>query len=588
MGQPTAWSKTTDFSDYATAHPSAPFAAPELDTELDNARTTVGQLRTNIALIQRDDGELANESVGIDQLADETLALFSLTAAEVRGDWVTATAYAVGDVVGKSGVAYICVTAHTSGTFSTDLAAAKWAAMGATTSSLAATAVTFSAAGNISAVTVQAAIEELDSEKAALAGSASQTFTVSPATSSGHAVTMRQVQRNSLLHAVAGGSADALTATIASGETALVDGMRVCIEATAANATTAPTLNLTLGSTATGAVTIKKGSNGALLAGDIAGAGHKLDLCYDETNTAWQLLNPAYGISSATTSINGLTEDLQPVKTADYVETYDASASGSKKVLLANLPLPRSYLAGGTLSNNGSDATNDIDVAAGECRDSTNAVNLRWSSFTGKQLDAFWAAGSAAGMRDTGSIGNGTWHIYAILKDSDGTVDILASTSASSPTMPGGYTYFRRIGSILRESASIVSFVQDGDDFMRASPVLDVNVTNPGTSAVTRTLSVPTGVRVKAQVQVTYASGNSVEGAAYLSDLSQTDLQASVSAAPLATVHNDSQTVERGSGPLYVWTNTSGQIRSRQDNADSGTVLRIATLGWVDPRGRAS
>lgn len=43
-----------------------------------------------------------------------------------RGAWVTATAYAVNNLVRESGTTYICLVAHTAGTFSTDLAAAKW------------------------------------------------------------------------------------------------------------------------------------------------------------------------------------------------------------------------------------------------------------------------------------------------------------------------------------------------------------------------------------------------------------------------------------------------------------------------------
>lgn len=43
--------------------------------------------------------------------------------------WVTATAYAVGDMRSNGGINYYCVTAHTSGTFSTDLAAGNWYAM---------------------------------------------------------------------------------------------------------------------------------------------------------------------------------------------------------------------------------------------------------------------------------------------------------------------------------------------------------------------------------------------------------------------------------------------------------------------------
>ncbi len=43
-----------------------------------------------------------------------------------RGAWLTATAYVLNDTVAQGGNVYLCVTAHTSGTFATDLAAAKW------------------------------------------------------------------------------------------------------------------------------------------------------------------------------------------------------------------------------------------------------------------------------------------------------------------------------------------------------------------------------------------------------------------------------------------------------------------------------
>jgi hypothetical protein len=43
--------------------------------------------------------------------------------------WVTATVFAVGDLRSNGGVNYYCTTAHTGGTFATDLAASKWYAM---------------------------------------------------------------------------------------------------------------------------------------------------------------------------------------------------------------------------------------------------------------------------------------------------------------------------------------------------------------------------------------------------------------------------------------------------------------------------
>jgi len=41
-------------------------------------------------------------------------------------DWVTATAYSIGDIVNESQSYYFCLVAHTSGTFATDLTAGKW------------------------------------------------------------------------------------------------------------------------------------------------------------------------------------------------------------------------------------------------------------------------------------------------------------------------------------------------------------------------------------------------------------------------------------------------------------------------------
>ncbi len=49
---------------------------------------------------------------------------------DVATAWTTTTAYVVNDYVTNSNSTYICETAHTSGTFATDLAAGKWAVAG--------------------------------------------------------------------------------------------------------------------------------------------------------------------------------------------------------------------------------------------------------------------------------------------------------------------------------------------------------------------------------------------------------------------------------------------------------------------------
>ncbi len=62
-----------------------------------------------------------------------------------EGAWVTATAYALSNVVKQIGNRYECAIAHTSGTFATDLGAGKWVLLGVDPSTI----VSFTAAGQI-------------------------------------------------------------------------------------------------------------------------------------------------------------------------------------------------------------------------------------------------------------------------------------------------------------------------------------------------------------------------------------------------------------------------------------------------------
>jgi hypothetical protein len=52
--------------------------------------------------------------------------LTSVSAQTWRSDWLTTTSYNLNDLVKESGNVYICLEAHTSATFATDLAALKW------------------------------------------------------------------------------------------------------------------------------------------------------------------------------------------------------------------------------------------------------------------------------------------------------------------------------------------------------------------------------------------------------------------------------------------------------------------------------
>lgn len=108
------------------------------------------------------------------------------------------------------------------------------------------------------------------------------------------------LQNNLCNSSVAGGTSDALTGSYNPGITSLPSAgngvLTLYLRAASANTTTTPTFTPNSGTIA--AKTIVKGNGLALVAGDIAGGGHWIELQYDATLDKWVLLNPATGVSS--------------------------------------------------------------------------------------------------------------------------------------------------------------------------------------------------------------------------------------------------------------------------------------------------
>lgn len=120
MSQPPVYTRQSNFTDWSTNNPELPHDGTELDSEFNAIKTTLDATLTNISLIQRDDGELANAIVGSAQLAPEILANLGGSV------WETDTEYLVDDSVFYNNAVYNCVSAHESDVFATDLSAGKW------------------------------------------------------------------------------------------------------------------------------------------------------------------------------------------------------------------------------------------------------------------------------------------------------------------------------------------------------------------------------------------------------------------------------------------------------------------------------
>lgn len=243
----------------------------------------------------------------------------------------------------------------------------------------------------------------------------------------------------------------------------------------------------------------------------------------------------------------------------------------------------RSYLTGLTMSTAGASTT--MSIAAGAATDSTTTALMTLAAAINKTTSA-WAVGSGNGGLDTGAIANSTWyHFFEIQRVDTGVVDVIFSTSVAGPTMPSNYTIYRRIGSgKTNGSAQWTRFFQLGDLFTWDIPVNDVAAaTNPGTSAVSRTLTVPTQVVVMAWF-TNYETNQSNNRFVLWTALDQTD------STPSAALNSLNVNISAGNlaanGEFYVKTNSSAQVRYRTNASGASDTTNVVTKGWIDSRGR--
>lgn len=147
MTQPVAYSRLFNFNTYQLTNPAAPYVGSQHDGEFNAVAATLSAILVNLALIQRDDGALANASVTPDSLNQATINMIGQWAP--KGTWTTATNYSVRDMVTPSGgtLSYVCAVANTSGaTFAGDLALGYWQPInGAGVGAITAATITFSA-----------------------------------------------------------------------------------------------------------------------------------------------------------------------------------------------------------------------------------------------------------------------------------------------------------------------------------------------------------------------------------------------------------------------------------------------------------
>ena len=173
------------------------------------------------------------------------------------------------------------------------------------------------------------------------------------------------------------------------------------------------------------------------------------------------------------------------------------------------------YLYGMNLSRTSNTV---IAAAAGECRDSTNVVDILFSAAGSCDISTNGANGL-----DTGTVAASTFYAVYAIADSSKHNDpaMLLSTSFSSPTLPFGYDVMRRIGAVLTDGSSHILQFQQYDNGKDRAMWYEVAISelSAGTSATYAAVDLATSVppvRCEVIMLVAYTANSATNKAHFL------------------------------------------------------------------------
>jgi hypothetical protein len=258
------------------------------------------------------------------------------------------------------------------------------------------------------------------------------------------------------------------------------------------------------------------------------------------------------------------------------------------------LRLPQGYLGGGVTTRA---TSKNIAIAAFQARDSTNVVDIIRTTAITKILNATWVAGSSVGGLNATDYAAGTsgaepntWYHLYVIKHTDNTVDagFDKSTTASNLLSGSGYTYYRRVGSVLTDAtaapnADILAYTQVGPEFMWNVVQATLASNQAEQVGFNTTVFVPLGFSSQAVVNVWVLDPGQSTNVHIYTPTAVSDQIPSETAAPSASL----KATTTGHGArMIVRTNTSSQIRANLDGPPAIDDFDVSTLGWIDDLGR--
>jgi len=263
-----------------------------------------------------------------------------------------------------------------------------------------------------------------------------------------------------------------------------------------------------------------------------------------------------------------------------YKVVYD----GTDFVLIGKNPSTTSTVGQSLLPNpitisNGTDAAHDIDFTAGNFQFDDGSGQSVATALT-KQIDASWVAGNNAGGLDTGAVAiDEIYYMFAIYNPTTLTSDFLFSLSATSPTLPSGYTKKKKIASLTTDGSGNIrngSYVFNPNGsyaFIYNSPI-SFSTTTLATTRTAIPMDCPpnTSVRINAKYQDNDASAGNV----IIFDSNRVDAAPTLSNSTLVTNNNLLAIIQD-----FFIVDSSSQLFYRAEDS-TAILFEVANLGWFD------
>lgn len=283
--------------------------------------------------------------------------------------------------------------------------------------------------------------------------------------------------------------------------------------------------------------------------------------------------------------------------TTDLHEPKGVAAATSGQVYIANgagsgawttpdpVVFPNKHIAGLTWSN-AADASNDITVAAGTCRDSTNTEDMTLSASITKRIDASWAVGDNQGGFDTGSVSaTGVYHIFLIKRTDTDVVDVIFTATIGGPTLPTNYTKSRRIGSIYRQSSvnvacTVTEIEGGGIEVLRTTPIESGSLGALATTGTTISLAQYPNNASGLEAIISWKATSAQDNKFLFTPTTVSANTAVQTATQFSSTDTDTTSTPAGFIPRI--RTTSGQIKGY--SSSGGGFANVTTFGWIDPR----